>query len=61
MLYNQLICNNSYQDHPDLVKDQFWDEERPEMPYTEDTRDLCNKTFCWIIEQGVDVSVSTLH
>ena len=22
------------QDHPDLVKDQFWDEDRPEMPYT---------------------------
>ncbi len=29
------------QDHPDLVKDQFWDEECPELPYTlasEDTR-----------------------
>ena len=29
------------QDHPDLVKDQFWDEHYPELPYTqaaEDTR-----------------------
>ncbi len=30
-----------FQDHPDLVKDQFWDEHYPELPYTvasEDTR-----------------------
>jgi hypothetical protein len=29
------------QDHPDLVRDQFWDELFPEMPYTaasEDTK-----------------------
>ena len=25
---------NHDQDHPDLVRDQFWDEQYPELPYT---------------------------
>ena len=37
----KILTKNYFQDHPDLVKDQFWDEHYPELPYTvasEDTR-----------------------
>ena len=36
-----LIVDDMHSYHPDLIKDQFWDEQFPEMPYTvaaEETR-----------------------
>ncbi len=29
-----LIVDEMHEEHPELVRDQFWDEAFPEMPYT---------------------------
>ncbi len=36
----------TFQDHPDLVKDQFWDEQYPELPYTVATEETKNIDPC---------------
>ena len=30
----------SFQEHPDLIKDQFWDDLYPEIPYTEAAEEI---------------------
>ncbi|KFM61750.1 Bestrophin-1, partial [Stegodyphus mimosarum] len=29
-----LIVDEMHQEHPELIKDQYWDEVMPDLPYT---------------------------
>ena len=49
------------QDHPDLVRDQFWEEQYPELPYTAASEDTKNVDPCEGATAKVEVSDPIVH